>query len=350
MKVYAGETKEDKSRSHADTQKKSSSYTTVQLINNSPKAIAQRKLQLMVNESSQVKQLRALQQMADNRQAKQTAPLQTTAGNNAAQPVQLLVNPLSYINKDTTKLTDFNFTANHLTSSDAFTTTEAKRRANLRTDPRSGSKNTIINMTGLSAQAELGRMLKDPLCPMGEIHANIGSTIIKPTVNEYEWITSTKNADPTRQVLEGGEDQLNVGLKIIDSPTPKPGKSKEAPKVQIFHLESATLADNAGWITTKEAGEAAAAREKAEREADAFAKSVFLPEEKWNSSLVRFTQSTDQIVQFARENRLSPAIIAGWIRRERNDYTIFKELVGHGKVRKSLKEAGLLETSNVTGV
>jgi HTH-type transcriptional regulator / antitoxin HigA len=90
--------------------------------------------------------------------------------------------------------------------------------------------------------------------------------------------------------------------------------------------------------------------EKAEREADAFAKSVFLPEEKWTSSLVRFTQSTEQVVQFARENRISPAIIAGWIRRERNDYTIFKELVGHGKVRKSLKKAGLLETSNVTGV
>jgi HTH-type transcriptional regulator/antitoxin HigA len=84
--------------------------------------------------------------------------------------------------------------------------------------------------------------------------------------------------------------------------------------------------------------------EKVEKEADAFAKSVFLPEEKWAASLVRFTQSADQIVQFARENRLSPAIIAGWIRRERNDYTIFKELVGHGKVRKSLKRAGLLET------
>jgi HTH-type transcriptional regulator/antitoxin HigA len=90
--------------------------------------------------------------------------------------------------------------------------------------------------------------------------------------------------------------------------------------------------------------------ETAEKEADAFAKSVFLPEEKWNSSLVRFTQSAEQIVQFARENRLAPAIIAGWIRRERNDYTIFKELVGHGKVRKSLKKAGLLETSNVASI
>jgi HTH-type transcriptional regulator / antitoxin HigA len=88
--------------------------------------------------------------------------------------------------------------------------------------------------------------------------------------------------------------------------------------------------------------------EKVEQEADAFAKCAFLPEEKWAASLVRFTQSPDQIVQFARENRMAPAIVAGWIRRERNDYTIFKELVGNGKVRKSLKKAGLLERSNVT--
>ena len=92
------------------------------------------------------------------------------------------------------------------------------------------------------------------------------------------------------------------------------------------------------------------ATEKVEKEADAFAKSAFLPEEKWTSSLVKFTQSADQIVSFAEENSLSPAIVAGWNRRERNDYTIFKELVGQGKVSKSLKKAGLLENSNVTRV
>lgn len=87
--------------------------------------------------------------------------------------------------------------------------------------------------------------------------------------------------------------------------------------------------------------------EKLEREADEFAKSVLLPAELWLTSLIRFTQSAEQIVAFAEDNRVSPAIIAGWLRRERNDYTVFKELVGYGRVRRTLKEAGLLETANV---
>lgn len=111
----------------------------------------------------------------------------------------------------------------------------------------------------------------------------------------------------------------------------------------ILHKDSRL---NSGFFDDDSVGLA----DEAEREADAFARSVFLPEELWQSSLVRFTQSSEQVVQFARENRLSPAIIAGWIRRERNDYTIFKELVGQGKVRKALKKAGLLETSNVARI
>lgn len=89
------------------------------------------------------------------------------------------------------------------------------------------------------------------------------------------------------------------------------------------------------------------ASDRFEKEADEFAKSVLLPAEIWLSSLVRFTQSADQIEAFAQENRVSPAIVAGWIRRERNDYTVFKELVGYGKVRKVLIDAGLLEASDV---
>jgi HTH-type transcriptional regulator/antitoxin HigA len=93
----------------------------------------------------------------------------------------------------------------------------------------------------------------------------------------------------------------------------------------------------------------AKATDKLEREADEFAKSILLPSEVWLSSLIRFTQSEGQIVAFAKENRLSPAIIAGWIRRERGDFSVFKDLVGHGKVRRSLAKAGLLEASNVSG-
>jgi HTH-type transcriptional regulator/antitoxin HigA len=101
----------------------------------------------------------------------------------------------------------------------------------------------------------------------------------------------------------------------------------------------------AGFFDNDEVG----AVDKWEREADEFAKSLLLSKELWSSSLIRFSQSTDQIVSFADENRISPAIVAGWIRRERNDYTVFNELVGSGKVRKVLAKAGLLEAANVSG-
>ena len=87
--------------------------------------------------------------------------------------------------------------------------------------------------------------------------------------------------------------------------------------------------------------------DKLEQEADEFAKSTLLPAEFWLSSLIRFTQSEEQIVEFSKENHISAAIIAGWIRRERADYSIFKDLVGYGKVRNILKDAGLLEAANV---
>lgn len=92
------------------------------------------------------------------------------------------------------------------------------------------------------------------------------------------------------------------------------------------------------------------ASDKIEREADDFAKSALLPAELWLSSLIRFTQSEEQIVSFAKENHISAAIIAGWIRRERNDYTIFKNLVGYGKVRSNLQKAGFLEATDVSDV
>ena len=93
----------------------------------------------------------------------------------------------------------------------------------------------------------------------------------------------------------------------------------------------------------------ARAVDKLEKEADDFARSTLLPAEFWLSSLIRFSQSEEQVVEFAKENRISAAVIAGWIRRERNDFTIFNSLVGHGKVRNVLRDAGLLEDSNVSG-
>ncbi|UYO41003.1 XRE family transcriptional regulator [Rhodopseudomonas palustris] len=88
--------------------------------------------------------------------------------------------------------------------------------------------------------------------------------------------------------------------------------------------------------------------DKLEREADEFAKNTLLPTELWLSSLIRFTQSSEQIVEFAKENRISAAIVAGWIRRERSDYSIFSDLIGQGKVKSTLREAGLLEITDAS--
>jgi HTH-type transcriptional regulator/antitoxin HigA len=80
-----------------------------------------------------------------------------------------------------------------------------------------------------------------------------------------------------------------------------------------------------------------------EREADEYAESAFMPNEVWKRSFVRFTRSRDQVAQFASERGISSAIVAGRIRRERNDWTLFSELVGQGSLRKLMASAGHLE-------
>ena len=81
--------------------------------------------------------------------------------------------------------------------------------------------------------------------------------------------------------------------------------------------------------------------DKIEEEADGFARNAMIPFEAWNSSFVRFTASKDQIVQFAKNRGISPSIVAGRLRKERNDYTQFSELVGQGQVRKLFELHGM---------
>lgn len=79
--------------------------------------------------------------------------------------------------------------------------------------------------------------------------------------------------------------------------------------------------------------------EKTETEADSFARSNLLPDEAWNSSPARFSKSADLIRSFAESRSIHPAIVAGRIRRERNNYRIFDELVGRGQVRRLLHQS-----------
>jgi len=80
--------------------------------------------------------------------------------------------------------------------------------------------------------------------------------------------------------------------------------------------------------------------EKAEMEADSFAQSQLLPDEIWNVSPARFAKSAALISSFAQSRNIHPAIVAGRIRKDRNDYRIFSDLVGRGQVRHLFLDRG----------
>jgi HTH-type transcriptional regulator/antitoxin HigA len=73
-----------------------------------------------------------------------------------------------------------------------------------------------------------------------------------------------------------------------------------------------------------------------ETEADAFAYEALIPAERWRTCVSRFTRSEKSVRADAAKLGISPAIVAGRIRREANDYTLLAGLVGSGQVRKQL--------------
>lgn len=71
-----------------------------------------------------------------------------------------------------------------------------------------------------------------------------------------------------------------------------------------------------------------------EDEADLFAQEALLPADLWKTCVSRFTRSKRAIQADAVKLGVHPAIIAGRIRREAGDYTLFRDLVGAGEVRR----------------
>lgn len=73
-----------------------------------------------------------------------------------------------------------------------------------------------------------------------------------------------------------------------------------------------------------------------EREADKIARDSFIPKNIWRRSDALILRDEVSVKQLAEECRIHPAIVAGRIRRETNNYTILSELLGIGSVRKTL--------------
>ena len=89
--------------------------------------------------------------------------------------------------------------------------------------------------------------------------------------------------------------------------------------------------------------ERAAALGTVEEEADEYARNALIPSEVWKSSFVRFTASSEQVIQFAKKHNIGVAVVAGRIRRERQDYSLFSDLVGHGEAKALISAAGFWE-------
>jgi HTH-type transcriptional regulator/antitoxin HigA len=71
-----------------------------------------------------------------------------------------------------------------------------------------------------------------------------------------------------------------------------------------------------------------------EEQADLFAQDALLPLETWNTCLSRFTRTEKAVQSDAKRFGISSAIIAGRIRRDAGDYTLLRNLIGSGEVRK----------------
>jgi HTH-type transcriptional regulator/antitoxin HigA len=78
--------------------------------------------------------------------------------------------------------------------------------------------------------------------------------------------------------------------------------------------------------------------EDIEQEADQLAGEILVPEDRWETALARYTRSNDSINDFANQLGVHPAVVAGKIRREAENYTILTDMVGQGEVRRLFPE------------
>ena len=74
-----------------------------------------------------------------------------------------------------------------------------------------------------------------------------------------------------------------------------------------------------------------------EKEADDFALNTLISPDAWAQCLSRFAINEEAVRIDAENLGIDVSIIAGRIRKERNNYTILNELVGQNVVRKQLE-------------
>jgi HTH-type transcriptional regulator/antitoxin HigA len=77
-----------------------------------------------------------------------------------------------------------------------------------------------------------------------------------------------------------------------------------------------------------------ASEDRRELEANRIAKEALIPRVAWKRSEAYLNPGNESIDKLSRELKIHPAIIAGRLRKERENYTLFNDLVGQNQVRK----------------
>ncbi|MEW6262757.1 MAG: transcriptional regulator [Thermodesulfobacteriota bacterium] len=83
--------------------------------------------------------------------------------------------------------------------------------------------------------------------------------------------------------------------------------------------------------------------DKVEEAADRMAEEALIPSDVWNSHAARHSANEALVKKLARKLEIHPAIIAGRIRYEQNNYRLLTKFVGHGEVRKCFEAQGKID-------
>ena len=75
------------------------------------------------------------------------------------------------------------------------------------------------------------------------------------------------------------------------------------------------------------------AKDTRENEADQLASEALIPETEWKAAKLTKKSPPGDVLAFAQSLRISPAIPAGRVRYESKSYTVFRPLIGSGKLR-----------------
>jgi HTH-type transcriptional regulator/antitoxin HigA len=82
-----------------------------------------------------------------------------------------------------------------------------------------------------------------------------------------------------------------------------------------------------------------------EKEADEMTRDGLIPKRVWDRKPISNKASTEEIYALAEKLKIHPAIIAGRIRFERNNYRLLSKLVGNKQIRKHFAESFTVETA-----